>query len=798
MKDLPAHPCVELIRDIAKPEEPGEDHDHDVILRVTRPKITPCPPPPAALAEWLKPGWQEPAGAVEIEPARESAGANGVPERFETDPSRASLLRAWLKQREQWMTNERPAREALALFQSVYEWHGIKEREGERIEMAIGDGLLDCPQKNGEKFRHPILLQKLELEFYPEKQEPQFVLRRREQQPELYLEFLRVLPKVNTQQLARCADELKKAEFAPLGGEETDGFLRRLIQGLFPSSGRFIENGQTAPSAQPNQPSAIDDLSLPSIRRQPVIFMRQRRTGPGNVFDLVLEDIGNRGTFSSSLLQILGLGACGSAPAQASSIAETFGNEDEEVLLSKPANREQLEIARQLARRDCVLVQGPPGTGKTHTIANILGHLLSQGKRVLVTAHTPKALRVLRPKIVEALQPLCISVLQNDKHSQEELQASVRKMHVRLSEDERLLEREAERTRVERKRILDALTQAREKLLAAREDEIRDVVFGEKSLRPIAAATRVKEGVGRDDWIPAPVNAGASMPLSLAEVSELYQTNARVSADDERELAGHRPDLSTLASPKQFKNAIEEIGTLAQTELRLREELWDSAREPEDLTEFDRLLELASAAMESLRDSAPWQLEAVQAGCDGAEARQVWESLAGMIENSWREIHECNALIMEHGPEISDSRTPRELLPLVEAMIQHKEAGHSFGRLTKLTHRNWFDFAGNVRIGQRALDLDDAGQLRAVRALLRLRHLRAELVERWSRQMAPQGGLTCSDLSERPEQVCRQFVPQIQHCLEWQTATWQPLEEQMQRLGFNWPAFLESTAPEPG
>src|SRR5579884_3571406 len=78
--------------------------------------------------------------------------------------------------------------------------------------------------------------------------------------------------------------------------------------------------------------------------------------------------------------------------------APTLGNEDADVLLSKPANREQLEIARHLARRDCVLVQGPPGTGKTHTIANLLGHLLAQGKRVLVTAHTPKALRILRDK----------------------------------------------------------------------------------------------------------------------------------------------------------------------------------------------------------------------------------------------------------------------------------------------------------------------------------------------------------------------------------------------------------------
>ena len=97
----------------------------------------------------------------------------------------------------------------------------------------VGDGLLCCPDAAG-KFRHPVLLQKLELEFYLKKQ-PQFVFLQT-QQPELYMEFLRVLPEVNTQQLARCADELKKTEFAPLGEDDTDGFLLRLIQGLFPKA----------------------------------------------------------------------------------------------------------------------------------------------------------------------------------------------------------------------------------------------------------------------------------------------------------------------------------------------------------------------------------------------------------------------------------------------------------------------------------------------------------------------------------------------------------------------------------
>ncbi len=183
-------------------------------------------------------------------------------------------------------------------------------------------------------------------------------------------------------------------------------------------------------------------------------------------------------------------------------------------------------------------------------------------------------------------------------------------------------------------------------------------------MRPIVAAKRVKEGVGTDDWIPSPVKLGESISLSHAEVAALYQTNARVSLDDERELAGYRPDLASLPTPNQFRGAIDEIVTLAEQNLRLREELWDSALEPDELTEFDRMSEHASKTIDFLRESAPWQLEAVQAGRDGEQARQVWESLAALIETTWREVQECHALVIQHGPDVSDPPPPHEPVSL--------------------------------------------------------------------------------------------------------------------------------------
>ena len=57
-----------------------------------------------------------------------------------------------------------------------------------------------------------------------------------------------------------------------------------------------------------------------------------------------------------------------------------------------PTNPEQEQVATRLAQHRGVTVQGPPGTGKTHTIANLISHLVGHGKRVLVTSQKEQAL----------------------------------------------------------------------------------------------------------------------------------------------------------------------------------------------------------------------------------------------------------------------------------------------------------------------------------------------------------------------------------------------------------------------
>ncbi len=101
---------------------------------------------------------------------------------------------------------------------------------------------------------------------------------------------------------------------------------------------------------------------------------------------------------------------------------------DPEIYFPMLANDEQRKIVQRLHTARGVLVQGPPGTGKSHTIANLICHLLATGKRVLVTSQTPRALKVLHDKIRKdagQLSALCVSILGNDTVALKNMENSV-------------------------------------------------------------------------------------------------------------------------------------------------------------------------------------------------------------------------------------------------------------------------------------------------------------------------------------------------------------------------------------
>lgn len=88
------------------------------------------------------------------------------------------------------------------------------------------------------------------------------------------------------------------------------------------------------------------------------------------------------------------------------------------------SNDAQRRVGRKARRVRTLIVQGPPGTGKTQTIANVVCDLVAEGKSVLVTSHTQKALEVLADKL-PPVDHLAVPVLRSDRESITKLRSAL-------------------------------------------------------------------------------------------------------------------------------------------------------------------------------------------------------------------------------------------------------------------------------------------------------------------------------------------------------------------------------------
>lgn len=781
--DLPKHPCIRI--GVQSEASSSDDSDEvsagdDFILKVSRPTLVEPPNPPKNLLPWLRHGWQQIDGKVTVEPTiRVRIGDQTHTINFKDDPQRQQQFSEWNMRRDRWVEAEKPAYAAYAIFDKLFALQSHIERESEHLELMLGDGVVSWRTKEGLVIHHPVLLLRLQLYFNPEI--PEFTLTETGHASELYTAIFQPVPEVKASEIARCREDHESGHWHPLQREDTTRFMRRFINRLS-SNGEFVE-----PDTFPRNPNA------PTISRDPVIFLRPRVLGTSTALEAILETLPSSNSFPYSLTSLVGLDSVSNImPGQTSSLPSSLfrdspNGEDEHILLSKPANAEQLEIARRLETYGAVLVQGPPGTGKTHTIANLIGYLLAQGKSVLVTSEKPKALRVLREKVVEPLQPLCASILSDD--SRKQMESTIDAISERLAgADANKLEREAQVLTRQRIEILQQIRELRQKLIEARSGEYHPIVQSGESYTPSQAARYIFNMRETSRWIPGPVNPGAPLPLSSQELAELYHSNILISARDERELLQLLPEAGNLLSPLEFEQLVNEQAQLSKNNIGYRYDLWASGNHHQPSQAIQELHKLLTQEIEPLRDLVGWRLAAIMAGKEGGARRQAWEDLLTEVEYVYEFAAQVQLKILRLNPVIPPDCLPERIEKVLCEIVEYLAQGGKLGGIKLLTKRDWKTVIERTRVNGKPPETQE--QFEALRDILRLQAARQNLVSRWQRQMAILGGPDAAALGSQPETTFHQFVDPLRRCLQWYTNTWAPLETQLKQQGFQWEAFL--------
>ena len=315
--------------------------------------------------------------------------------------------------------------ETYKRFFSIY---NKAQQFGEEFELIVGVGLLNFREDGNSHsiFRH-ILTSKVEITFDSSIKVLPSIENEIKIETDAILDLTEQFDSADViEAVTKVSNYLKDNNIL---GNPFDLKIKDAIQ-IF--AARMRTDGESS-----NELSKPKEVSKkPTIYFAPALILRKRNTRSFSaLYEKIISDIENADDSINipSINDIIGF------YDQEENLSNEQNEEvsteltDESIYFPKPYNDEQLEIIEKAKRNNKVLVQGPPGTGKSHTIANLICHLLANGKKVLVTAYTKRALEVLKDKLPDDFKNLTVNLLSGDSTSMKDLNSSVNAINDELS-----------------------------------------------------------------------------------------------------------------------------------------------------------------------------------------------------------------------------------------------------------------------------------------------------------------------------------------------------------------------------
>ena len=618
------------------------------ILKVHNPVLEVCPEPHERLRPWLNEDWNDfYVDEPELSNYIPIPGSNPVRYQYcESVVDLQIMYNKWLEKRNVWRERQLLLEKTRKLF-SVFFW--IRQsllKEDDELELLIANGVFSY--KNDDiSVCHPVLLKRVTIDF--DTQKNNLYIKDTDSNSNFYIEFFNTIEDIDKSTIQKFDAENSQKQYYPFDKNDAKQFFEQLIHSISP-------NGRYFPGTEVAQKDAEAEYT---IAWEPMFILRKRPSGMEKMINKIIDKIDQTGEVPQHLINILqpGTNTVDTNYTENESTEEKLaavGGEAIDILLPKEANQEQLDIAKTIARNDAVVVQGPPGTGKTHTIANLLGHFLSQGKRVLVTSHTNKALKVLKDKVVPALQPLCVSVTDD---SRKDIESSIEAI-ASFSESPAKLERNIRECTSKRNDIIKQLNGTRKKLFQIRNQQCNTIMLNGEAISPIDAAKFLADNREKlADIIPGLVYECDALPVSNDELVKLYASNQSVSAEEEQQLACDLPKTEAIWPTADFAQMVEQyndnksiIDDLANTN-HWQFIAGDASTNILDVEgvqiQFDASvqdqLQKAKLAVENIKNYAEWELCIIADGTNSLR-KANWQRLVEAIDAAYTQYSKYKRL----------------------------------------------------------------------------------------------------------------------------------------------------------
>lgn len=422
--ELPEHPA-------ARPAHRVENLEPDVPLLQSE-RVAKQDPP--ALPDDLTPWVDGPAGDVDREPSlrdaididdpthdNQASDEDQQPTSRRVDlaevPEIAASFYRWLADWRVWAHGER----ARNLYKDLFEMQLMSADHSEEFELVYGGGCLSWRPEGHEQVLRHVATAPISITL---DENSGALTVAQVPSPETVSIELDMLDPALIASPAKI-DEIRQTarEYGShlLDRHAIGSICRRLTHLLDPDA-QYDEDALTSPSG-----------SGPQGAFAPAIILR-RRTNRGlkQIYEQIVAQIQASGEVPSGIVPLIDPDQQPeSVPSNTPGAVVSLDDED---FLPLPVNEAQRRIIDRVDRTAQTVVQGPPGTGKTHTAAALVSHLLAQGKRVLITAQTDRALREVRAKLPREIQSLAVSVIGQSRSDMADLRTAVENISRRADE----------------------------------------------------------------------------------------------------------------------------------------------------------------------------------------------------------------------------------------------------------------------------------------------------------------------------------------------------------------------------
>ena len=561
------------------------------------------------LLEWISGDWGDYKASVKLLTEKITKIDNSI-KIINISEEEKEKIEKLFKERNLWVAEQKKIEVVRKLFDTLYSKYLSLDRDSETLELLVANGVVKVPN---EDIYYPILLKKVSFSIDAERNlisvvdssDNDFVTQ------ELYLNFLAEVENINLDNVFKLEDKIVENNIHPISKNDVlKDFFREFIHNLNPRA-KFVEDKEMS-----------EDENIITIEWKPILFIRKKDDRKVEAINNIIKDIEEGGEIPSYLSQLVG-------------VIENDKKEVEDVpdiLFTKETNNEQVEIIKNVYSHKAVVVQGPPGTGKTHTIANLLGHFLAEGKNVLITSQTKKALEVLKEKIPNDIQDLCISILDEDSN---DLGNSVESISEKLGYMTlETLKNEYEEIERNRNELKEDIKNIKRKIFNIKYEESKPIIYNNESISLKEAGEFIRKNEREFDKIPGIVSSGVLCPVNNEELDFLKSGYKKsVSAEEEKEIKLGLNKVSDFWSLEEFEEMIElkkEIMFKIEILLKNRKYrvndgiLYVDDKITIDLEKFKNYAEIDNIIPNELKLIENWKKDVCIAGIENSGDRKIW------------------------------------------------------------------------------------------------------------------------------------------------------------------------------